>query len=109
MSEAPHRVRLRRAKGWRLPENTVVVARPGPWGNPYIVGQHGTAQECVDRYRLLLAGFIMLGQREEVLARHATRDYALAHLADLRGKNLACWCALDRPCHADVLLEAAAL
>lgn len=22
----------------------------------------------------------------------------------LRGKNLACWCALDQPCHADVLL-----
>jgi len=25
----------------------------------------------------------------------------------LRGKNLACWCALDAPCHADVLLEIA--
>jgi len=25
----------------------------------------------------------------------------------LRGKNLACWCALDQPCHADVLLELA--
>jgi hypothetical protein len=25
----------------------------------------------------------------------------------LRGKNLACWCPLDKPCHADVLLELA--
>jgi hypothetical protein len=25
----------------------------------------------------------------------------------LRGKNLACWCSLDQPCHADVLLEIA--
>jgi hypothetical protein len=25
----------------------------------------------------------------------------------LRGKNLACWCPLDQPCHADVLLELA--
>jgi hypothetical protein len=25
----------------------------------------------------------------------------------LRGKNLACWCRLDQPCHADVLLEIA--
>jgi len=24
---------------------------------------------------------------------------------ELRGKNLACWCGLDRPCHVDVLLE----
>jgi hypothetical protein len=28
-------------------------------------------------------------------------------IAPLRGKNLACWCALDQPCHADVLLELA--
>lgn len=27
--------------------------------------------------------------------------------AELRGKNLACFCALDRPCHADVLLKLA--
>jgi hypothetical protein len=27
--------------------------------------------------------------------------------AVLRGRNLACWCPLDQPCHADVLLELA--
>lgn len=26
---------------------------------------------------------------------------------ELRGKDLACWCPLDKPCHADVLLEIA--
>jgi hypothetical protein len=26
---------------------------------------------------------------------------------ELRGKNLACWCPLDQPCHADVLLRLA--
>lgn len=26
---------------------------------------------------------------------------------ELRGKDLACWCPLDGPCHADVLLEIA--
>ena len=25
----------------------------------------------------------------------------------LAGKNLACWCPLDQPCHADVLLKIA--
>lgn len=30
-----------------------------------------------------------------------------ADIAELRGKNLACWCPLDQPCHADVLLELA--
>jgi hypothetical protein len=28
-------------------------------------------------------------------------------LGFLRGKNLACWCSLDQPCHVDVLLEVA--
>ena len=27
--------------------------------------------------------------------------------AELRGKNLACFCPLDQPCHADVLLRMA--
>jgi hypothetical protein len=31
----------------------------------------------------------------------------VASIPDLRGKNLACWCPLDAPCHADVLLELA--
>jgi hypothetical protein len=26
---------------------------------------------------------------------------------DLKGKNLACWCSLDKGCHADILLELA--
>jgi hypothetical protein len=34
--------------------------------------------------------------------------YAVADVAAaLRGKNLACWCRTDAPCHADVLLQVA--
>lgn len=29
------------------------------------------------------------------------------YLGKLRGHDLACWCPLDQPCHADVLLELA--
>jgi hypothetical protein len=50
--------------------------------------------------------------REEAVARH--REYVSASPDQqeqarrmLRGKNLACWCGLDKPCHADVLLEIA--
>lgn len=32
------RIQLQRTKGWKLPPNTVVVARPSRWGNPYRVG-----------------------------------------------------------------------
>lgn len=28
-------------------------------------------------------------------------------LHELAGKDLACWCPLDKPCHADVLLRLA--
>jgi hypothetical protein len=37
----------------------------------------------------------------------AARTAILALLPSLRGKDLACWCALDQPCHVDVLLELA--
>jgi hypothetical protein len=37
----PVRVQLKRTRGWRKPENTVVVSRPRPWGNPYTVADYG--------------------------------------------------------------------
>ncbi|GAW54714.1 DUF4326 domain-containing protein [Nocardioides sp. PD653] len=37
----------------------------------------------------------------------ASHERLRARLADLRGHDLACWCPLDQPCHADVLLELA--
>ena len=36
-----------------------------------------------------------------------TKPENSAVIATARGKNLACWCALDAPCHAAVLLELA--
>jgi hypothetical protein len=110
----PVRVQLSRKKGWRMPENTVSVARPGLMGNPFRVGEYGTPRHCVEAYRRLLSqqpslrrhGVLrilkgMEGRGEARVA--AMRD----RVAELRGKNLACWCALDQPCHADVLLEIA--
>jgi hypothetical protein len=45
---APRRIRRSRAKGARLPENTICVDRSTKWGNPFIVGVHGTRAHCVD-------------------------------------------------------------
>ncbi|WP_341209834.1 DUF4326 domain-containing protein [uncultured Sphingomonas sp.] len=97
----PHRVQLSRKKGWRMPENTVSVARPGPYGNQFVVGRDGTAQECVDQYRADWEA----GLAEPKGSLH--RALYSGALAKLRGKNLACWCKLGEPCHADVLLELA--
>lgn len=96
----PVRVQLSRRKGWRMPENTASVARPTMFGNQYRVGEHGTAAECVAKYR---ADF------EDALNGPIGLHRALIStlLRKVRGKNLACWCPLDQPCHADVLLELA--
>ena len=97
----PIRIQRKRTKGWRMPPNTVYVGRPSlRWGNPYTVagyyvsGYSGTLtqarQTCVDRFE------------EEISDSY--RERVKVHLA---GKNLACWCKLDQPCHADVLLKIA--
>jgi hypothetical protein len=99
---SPKRVQMRRTAGWRKPAGVVYVGRPTQWGNPHRVGgrAHGALDPAtaVARYREdLLAGEL-----------HARDGSALIdRLATLRGKDLACWCDPDKPCHADVLLELA--
>jgi len=95
----PRRVRLRRTRGWRKPPGAVVVARPSRWGNPYVIGAvHDgralTREETVELFR------------EALLAGRLDFDVTAVR-ASLRGHDLACWCPLDVPCHADVLLEVA--
>jgi Domain of unknown function (DUF4326) len=94
----PQRIQLRRTKGWRLQEVSqalnglpaIVCTRSGEYGNPFVIGMHG------DRYDVSRLYYEYVIQRR-----------ALGHdfLQELRGHNLACWCPLDQPCHADVLLE----
>lgn len=104
----PDRVQLSRRKGWRMPDNTVSVARPGSLGNPFIVGKHGTREECVRLFGLMMAGYLSLTVGPTITEQREARARILERLPDLRGKNLACWCRLDgKPCHADVLLELA--
>lgn len=103
---APVRVQRRRAKGWTMPANTLYVGRPGPWGNPFIVGEHGTAARCVDLYRALLAGYLCISAGN-VPAQEKAQAHVRTHLQELKGKNLACFCALAKPCHADILLALA--
>jgi hypothetical protein len=107
-TELPTRVQLRRAKGWRMPENTVKVDRSTRWGNPFVVGKHGTQARCVELFTMLLGGYQCISMGADIVqAQLAYIQHAQKHLAELRGKSLACWCRLGTPCHADVLLAAA--
>ena len=97
----PHRVQLSRRKGWRMPPNTVKVARPTKWGNPFMIGRDGDATRVVEMFRFTMCP--VDGQP----GIYTDSEMAEIDLRPLRGKNLACWCPLDQPCHADVLLEIA--
>lgn len=148
----PERIQLSRKKGWRKPENTVVVARPTRWGNPFRLRDetHGlvrfrpeTPQNIDYEGRISHDGnmhpwwgpdgkvvpyYVRYATRAELvwLFRRTLTDPTPSMLmaypsgkgrfakvtvddirAELAGKNLACWCPLDQPCHADVLLEIA--
>ena len=116
----PERIQLSRAKGWRMPENTVKVSRPGRWGNPYYVNKAVGVEQCIALYRNTVQGFWSPSTVENLnddwagWAHRMHTDWIKSHpmgmhglICELRGKNLACWCKLGEPCHADVLLELA--
>ncbi len=111
----PVRIKLSRRKGWRMPENTVNVARPGKWGNPFKVGSPLMSLPFMicGRFKGELVGSTLTQERAVEAFRIWTNSMfhgkLLAESAkvNLRGKNLACWCKPGDPCHADVLLEIA--
>lgn len=92
-----------------MPEGAIYVGRPSRWGNPFVVGRDGTRAECVERYKMLLAGYLCISESaEHVAEQERVLRYARKNISKLRGHDLACWCRLDgKPCHADVLLEVA--
>lgn len=108
----PKRIQRKRSKGWRMPPNTVYVGRGSAYGNPFKVGEfpsiaYGFAcREIVADNAMAVALFRRLTARE-LNPTKPTADAVADKIIDLRGKDLACWCALDVPCHADVLLELA--
>lgn len=109
----PSRYQWSRKAGARLPEGVVTCCRPGKWGNPfrvvigddrmwYVVDIDGSIEYgfretrrdavllAIDLYEVLLLSKVSAG---------------LLDLSELRGKDLACMCSLDSPCHVDVLLK----
>lgn len=101
----PKRIQRKRTKGWRMPKNSLYVGRPTTWGNPFVVGEEAfrfstsvpyavpeTVEQVLADYRYFCKLWLI---------------FAPNWLKPLKGKDLACWCPLDQPCHADVLLELA--
>jgi len=76
-----------------MPANTVKVDRATKWGNPFKQAWFTRQQQVAAYYEWFNCSDSMYGKPPDVSA--------------LRGKDLACWCPLSEPCHADVLLEIA--
>lgn len=116
----PKRIQRKRTKGWKMPPNTIYVGRGSKWGNPFKVIKKRTGGFLVKR-----VGVGRKRRTQKVIERlfgwetyavdcsiELYREQIVPHihplsLRELKGKNLACWCSLDVPCHADVLLEVA--
>ena len=101
----PERVQLKRAKGWKMPANTVKVDRTTKWGNPFKVQPGRAAEYAVTLFARMLQGYAAVADDPSVDEQIAYREMVKRDAHELRGKNLACWCRPGQPCHADVLLQ----
>ncbi|MCH9022453.1 MAG: DUF4326 domain-containing protein [Planctomycetes bacterium] len=69
-------------------EFDVLIDRTTIWGNPFVIGRHGSRADVIDKYRKWILN----------------QPNLLSQLNLLKGKRLGCWCAPE-PCHGDVLVE----
>jgi hypothetical protein len=90
----PKRIQRKRTKGWRMPDNTVYVGRGSKFGNAFTVEQYGR-EKAVQMFR------------DYIGHPNSPHGFVPEEIAQLQGKNLACWCREDQACHADVLLDMA--
>lgn len=114
----PKRMHLSRRRGFNLQAESQAlnglpakrVTRPGPWGNPFTIAEaaakYGLDPEAAQARAVEMCGQWLRGTLDPKLSPGPppTRE---AIRRELRGYNLACWCKLDTPCHADVLIELA--
>lgn len=113
LSSLPARIQLKRTAGWRKPEGCIVVARPSRWGNWRKVSPVDirTPLEAVLRYATDLVR--MMDPWNAMGRIHSSWEdkpvYVIGNAHELAGHPLGCWCPLDGPCHADVLLVLANL
>lgn len=117
-----------------MPANAIYVGRPTKWGNPFptdgemaafravalgfrgdAAGRHAGAVEAYRQW-LVTTGTRLEFQRDPRLGGIPVRVTVFIDQRrpsideiqlELRGLDLCCWCRLDQPCHADVLLEIA--
>lgn len=112
---SPKRIQRRRTAGWRMPNGAMYVGRPTKWGNPLKWTDYPATrqtEECgpvsvapAARRRFAVTDFAAAVQYG--IGRFDGYPSAEEIRRELAGRDLVCWCPLDQPCHADVLLKIA--
>jgi hypothetical protein len=103
-----------------MPDNAKYVGRPTKWGNPFRLTVDGYIQ-CYSTNRTILDPWIMWSYSSGFELKDILDLYCqwlkgeLKNIApylpnppsieELKGKDLACFCSLDLPCHVDVIIE----
>lgn len=120
----PRRARRVRVSGdlfhGRVPAGAVYAGRPAPglpgsqWANPFKPGRPTPTTIRLGGVAITVDPPIAGGWPP---GRSAAREWyraAVAHahlealiVADLAGRDIACWCPEDEPCHVDVLVDVA--
>ena len=98
----PERIQRKRTKGWRAPDGAIYVGRGSMWGNPWRVGDTMLTENGPT-----VREFVITPEIAVAFYRVAFEPDLGDIVEQLRGHDLMCWCPLDQPCHADVLLELA--
>lgn len=70
----------------------VYIGRGSRWGNPFVVGEHGTRDNVILKYEKYLMDKIQSG------------EITKQSLKSLSGKTLGCYCKPDK-CHGDVIVK----
>lgn len=123
INHKPKRIQRKRTKGFKLAEATdnpngvVYVGRGTKWSNPFTIEKtesnvfqvvyRNKSNNLIWSIPLLdkdVAFDNLLEHYRGYMHDYLGKDYISEHL---KGKDLACFCPLDSPCHADVLLELA--
>jgi|DEB19_MinimDraft_2_1074335.scaffolds.fasta_scaffold10924_4 hypothetical protein len=112
----PERIQQRRTKGWRMPLNARSVARPSKWGNGWrVIHRGGTWDvktpegDCLVRVHREEAAALAVKFHRDWIVRmlELNTEFHALLVTELAGRDLACYCALDMPCHSTTLLELA--
>ena len=74
-------------------EYDIYIGRGSLWGNPYKIGEDGTREEVIEKYRLYLW--------EQIKSGKITKEQLIA----LQSKRLGCFCK-PQACHGDIIVKA---